>query len=71
MGCSAIKTRGLYDGTTRATRNVADEVLDTLERWRRWGSRVARDTVEGVHNIRSGIFHYMEDFLIFALHFPR
>ena len=31
MGCSPINTRGMHDWVLRATYNVADEMIDTME----------------------------------------
>ena len=58
MGCSSIKTRGIPYGVVRENVKISDEVVDTLERWCRWGSSISRLMVDYIHNIRSSIFHY-------------
>ena len=58
----AIKTRVIHDGEVKAPGKVADEVLNTLEHWCRWGSSEAREAIGGVHKSRAGIWHDMGEF---------
>ena len=59
MGGSSVKARGIHDGTVRSAGKLVDEVINTLEHWCTWGITIARETVEGVHDIRAGILHNM------------
>ena len=69
MGCSSVKAKGIYDGILRAAVKVVHGVLDTLEHRYRWGSRIARDTVVRVYDIRVCILNNMHFFPICALNF--
>ena len=62
MGCISIKTIGIHDRAVRTKVKVEDKVLNTLELWGRWNSSVATEMVDGIHKIRQGIFHYIEEF---------
>ena len=59
MVFSAVQARGIHDGTVRSAGKLVDEVINTLEHWCTWGITIARETVEGVHDIRAGILHNM------------
>ena len=59
VGCSAANTRGIYYGTVSSFGKIAYKVLDTLELWCIWGSKIDIETVDGVHEIRYGILHNM------------
>ena len=37
MGCSVVKAKEIPHGMLREADQVADEVIDTLEQWCRWG----------------------------------
>ena len=50
---------------------VAYEVIDPLGRWCIWVISITPETVDNVHEIRAGVFHNMENFLICALDFPQ
>ena len=62
MGCISVNYNGIYDGTVRASVQIANEVLNTLELWCIWGSNMDRDTVDRVHEIRVGVLNNMENF---------
>ena len=71
MGFSDINNIGINDGTMREACRLMDEVLDTLECWYIWVISIARDTVEGVHEIREDILNNMYNFSICELDFTR
>ena len=60
MGGSAIKSSSIYDVTVWEARQLADEVLDILEYWYRWGSNLAWETVDIINEIRAGVLHNTE-----------
>ena len=59
VGCSAIQTRGIYDGLMRENGKLDDEVLDTLELWCGWGSSIAIETVSDINKIKLCVFHHV------------
>ena len=61
IGCSSVRSIGIYYWTVRAAVQVVYEVLDTLERWCVWGRIMARETVYRVHGISAGVFHNVAD----------
>ena len=62
MVCSAIKSRGIHDGTVISSGKVVYYVLDTLERWCRRVRIVANKTVDILHKIRAIILKDVEYF---------
>ena len=59
---SAIESIGINYGTVREDVQVADEVLDTLERRCRWVRIVTIDTVHSAPDIRAGVLHNTKKF---------
>ena len=55
--CSSNKPRGIHDDMARESCKVADEVIEILKIYCRWGSSIYRETVDGIHNIMAGIFY--------------
>ena len=62
MGCRDVKDSRLHDDMARAAGQVADEVLDTLEIWFRWGSNMTIETFDIVNDIRADVLHNMYKF---------
>ena len=71
MVFSAINNIGINDGTMREAHRLVDVVLDTLECWYIWVISIARDTVEGVHDIRADTLNNTYNFSICELDFTR
>ena len=55
MSISDVKDKGIHDGTVILSGKVVDEVIYNLEFWCIRGISIAIDTVDSVHEIRSGI----------------
>ena len=61
-GGSAIKARGIHYMAVRLYRQLAGEVLDSLEGWFWWSISMNWEKVEIIYEIMAGVFHNMEKF---------